>query len=349
MTLQPELMNAILSMDAYNRGYDAGIDLIGTAVGDAQIIQTTLDGVTVNLDSAIIRDPNTGERRDDDIGFYALAYDYNGETVISYRGTDDFDGITDYPSSLDVPAWLLGGGNYRVEQGIMALAFYNEVAADPVDTRMADISFTGHSLGGGLASYAAALYGKQAEVFDSMGYVAAANNAHFYASTVPQSDPQYNMLAKPIIDYVYKDVVPWVVDTSGVSASHAEGEILHASFTRQAPSISYELYDGGYLSAIEKHDMASLIIRLFAEENEITGSEWQESAPYFWGTLYDGEFAQSIGMDDPAKVGGRLLEEAENNNETGKYADILRQAIAYSAIDEGTTVFGGSVAKLNLN
>jgi hypothetical protein len=32
------LTNAILSMDAYNRGYAAGINLTGTAVGNATIL-----------------------------------------------------------------------------------------------------------------------------------------------------------------------------------------------------------------------------------------------------------------------------------------------------------------------
>ena len=57
MTLQPELMNAILSMDAYNRGYDASIEVTGNAVGSAQIATTVNDlGQTVNLDSSILND-----------------------------------------------------------------------------------------------------------------------------------------------------------------------------------------------------------------------------------------------------------------------------------------------------
>lgn len=140
MTLQPELFKAILAMDAYNRGYDEGIELPvilnNTQIGNA-IIASQID----STEGSAARN----------IGFYALAYAYNGETVISYRGTDDFDEASDYFSSLDVSNWLLGTGNYLVDQGVMALEFYNAVAGDPSDTRTANISLTGHSLGGGLA------------------------------------------------------------------------------------------------------------------------------------------------------------------------------------------------------
>lgn len=41
MTLRPDLFNAILSMDAYNRGYDAALSnlsgAIGSSIGDAEI------------------------------------------------------------------------------------------------------------------------------------------------------------------------------------------------------------------------------------------------------------------------------------------------------------------------
>ncbi|NCT40258.1 MAG: hypothetical protein GW778_01155 [Alphaproteobacteria bacterium] len=123
MSLKPELMHAILSMDAYNRGYDASIELSNGGVGDAEIAKTTLDGITVNLDSIIIRDPVTGERLDDDIGFYALAYDYNGETIISYRGTDypEEDGkvtVAGQEIYKDIyHGWSLGDGNLMSEQG----------------------------------------------------------------------------------------------------------------------------------------------------------------------------------------------------------------------------------------
>jgi hypothetical protein len=103
--MNPVIFKAILSMDSYNRGYGSGIELNDNDIGNATIAETTIDGIIVNLDSIIIRNTNNQERLDDNIGFYAIAYDTDGDNqadVISYRGTDDFDGFGDLLSSLDV-------------------------------------------------------------------------------------------------------------------------------------------------------------------------------------------------------------------------------------------------------
>ena len=69
--MDPTLFLAILSMDSYNRGYDPGIENLPNlgAIGNANIIDLALP---------------TGAQA---AGFYAIAYDWNGETVIAYRGT----------------------------------------------------------------------------------------------------------------------------------------------------------------------------------------------------------------------------------------------------------------------
>ncbi len=76
------LMNAILAMDAYNRGYGEGLALPtilhNTKVGSATIVSQS-DIINGNAP----RNAN----------FYALAYDTNNDgqaDIISYRGTDDF-------------------------------------------------------------------------------------------------------------------------------------------------------------------------------------------------------------------------------------------------------------------
>ena len=85
MTVSKDLMLSILSMDAYNRGYNQGIEGLG--------------GIGSNIGTAMISDqsdtlPNTPGVA---TSFYALAYTIGtgvdgiapGTTVISYRGTDD--------------------------------------------------------------------------------------------------------------------------------------------------------------------------------------------------------------------------------------------------------------------
>ena len=80
MTISPELFTAILSMDSYNRGYDAGIAGLGESgqIGNATIL--------TRVDSGISNEQHLEWQA---AGFYAVAYQWNGETVISYRGTDN--------------------------------------------------------------------------------------------------------------------------------------------------------------------------------------------------------------------------------------------------------------------
>lgn len=88
MAISQDLMLAILSMDTYNRGYGAGVsdgnhvvDGIDHGLGDA--INTQIRTATISSFSS--SDPNSDAVA---AGFYAIAYTWNGQTVISYRGTD---------------------------------------------------------------------------------------------------------------------------------------------------------------------------------------------------------------------------------------------------------------------
>jgi hypothetical protein len=142
MTIQPELFKAILAMDAYNRGYDAGINTL----------PSNTDG-SVKIGSAKIID-DRGDTSAQAIGFYAVAYDYSGETIISYRGTDDpINGIWDVLTSQDVwNGWSAGTGSTESRQGEMAIQFYKELAGAG-NYLAADISLIGHYLGGGLKRF----------------------------------------------------------------------------------------------------------------------------------------------------------------------------------------------------
>lgn len=100
MTISSELFLAILSMDAYNRGYNAGIggpdglgSSNGTGIGNASI--------TAASDSS----ENSAERA---AGFYAVAYEWQGQTVISYRGTDA--PLTELLGTDVINGYLIGVG-----------------------------------------------------------------------------------------------------------------------------------------------------------------------------------------------------------------------------------------------
>lgn len=249
MTIDPRLMYAILSMDAYNRGYDAGIQIaepenpVDQQLGSARIITTS---------SALV-DGNGNPNIDDDIGFYAIAYTYNGETIISFRGTNDkptlFNPITDDMYH----GWSLGGGNTDSEQGQMAIKFYQAVAGSG-NWLSADISLTGHSLGGGLAGYVGALYDQDAEVFDSMTFQLAASNTSNSTVTLWDGTTNYQYVGiKPsevgtytppsgwtvtnieanasteLADLVYgASASPWDQDLNGISGHYIEGEVLES-------------------------------------------------------------------------------------------------------------------------
>ncbi|MEX3012039.1 hypothetical protein [Hoeflea sp. TYP-13] len=110
MSISKDLFLAILSMDSYNRGYNAGIDFANSDASDgsAEIGTAT---VSYNLNDAGISQAAL------DAGFYAVAYtisgsvnipELNGETVISYRGTDEISG--DEGDSDAWNGWLIGAG-----------------------------------------------------------------------------------------------------------------------------------------------------------------------------------------------------------------------------------------------
>ena len=81
--MSEKLSLAILAMDAYNRGYNAGIgnNSVGLGVSGA-IGNATIGATSLNLGQT------GGVRNDQAASFFAISYNWNGQTIISYRGTD---------------------------------------------------------------------------------------------------------------------------------------------------------------------------------------------------------------------------------------------------------------------
>jgi len=157
MTISSTLMKAILAMDSYNRSYNQGIQFSGEAIGTATIIldSSNLGYVLDENGQPVLDGNNQPIRLDQSIGFYAIAYEYNGEVVVSYRGTDE----DILPWSNDVlNAYGIAIGDADTDQSRMAIAFYKEVAAlaDPNNANpyLSTVSVTGHSMGGGLSGCA---------------------------------------------------------------------------------------------------------------------------------------------------------------------------------------------------
>lgn len=87
----PFLLNlciAILAMYSYYRGYNPGIEGLG-GIGSS-----SGDGIR---NATVVSEDRSSDAQD--TGFYAVAYEWNGETIISCRGTDSKGELlgTDYP------------------------------------------------------------------------------------------------------------------------------------------------------------------------------------------------------------------------------------------------------------
>ncbi len=90
-TTNPDLMCAILAMDAYNRGYNSGIGPVNGGLGGV--------GSQIGLATVIRQEGGTNAQA---ASFFAQAYTLGGKVVISYRGTD---------ATWDAASgWVTGGG-----------------------------------------------------------------------------------------------------------------------------------------------------------------------------------------------------------------------------------------------
>ncbi|MEZ5815416.1 MAG: hypothetical protein R3E13_11965 [Alphaproteobacteria bacterium] len=294
MTLQPELMNAILAMDAYNRGYDASIEL-----------PSAIDG-SVSIGKATIIDAK-GDTAAQAIGFYALAYDYDGQTIISYRGTD-------YPkegqkTSLGVPndmfhGWSLGGGFVSSEQSLMAIDFYRSIAEQfllPGSNNIyldADIALTGHSLGGGLAGFVGALYNQEAVVFDSMTFELAAKNAYKRATTlnVDWTDPFGFQHSEEISEAVYQSLL----NDPSVEVTHAS--YIDPDYRARIYSDEHGFLDNGAweisLGGISAHHVKGELLEKVLIARSVGGNAAQSDTPLYLGK--DGVFYDLIDASESA-------------------------------------------------
>lgn len=163
MSSNPQLLYAILSMDAYHQGAIGGLaDLL-------REYPTQIDDT--------VRGRNDSN---DETGFSAQSYTRGSETIIVYRGTDDGGTTLQYfGSSLDVAnGYSIALGAASNPQTRAAVAFYRSFVGDQNLLDANNITLVGQSLGGGLAGYVGALYGQQYYVFDSEPYMSAVANAY---------------------------------------------------------------------------------------------------------------------------------------------------------------------------
>ena len=107
----------------------------------------------------LLHEANTGS------GFEAAAFQNGNDIVISYAGTDPADLLGDVAADIGLAT---GVGSAQLLQ---AAEYYLQVKAANPD---ANITFTGHSLGGGLAALMGVFFGKQAVTFDQAPFALSA-------------------------------------------------------------------------------------------------------------------------------------------------------------------------------
>lgn len=164
MVMDRDVFMSLLALDSYNRGYDAklaGLDESGE-----------LGGASIRTSTPLEQAEWEGE------GFYAIAYQWNGETIISYRGTDNPNPLT---AASDLwNGWVIGGGFNDASQAGLAIKFYEAVKGQLIyEGNDQGIITVGHSLGGGLAGFVGALGQGDSFGFDHMPFLQAAKAEAF--------------------------------------------------------------------------------------------------------------------------------------------------------------------------
>ncbi len=314
MSISPELLYAILAMDSYNRGYLPGITGLG---GEGSAIGTA----TVRKDATQLLNPGEAQ----DAGFYAVAYDTEYGTVISYRGTDNPDPLLsgEGESGSDVwEGWITGLG-FMGSQAYLALDFFQAVTGTQErDPRAGSATLTGHSLGGGLAGLVGALYHQNATLFNNMPFELAAGNAHSAAT---------RLFPEPmVLERVYNHLDPWApLIGDNLHTFAVTGEILTPGRNEQTTPITYLDSHGFPQKPVDLHAQALLVMLQYAKEHSLT--DWQEIGKDLWDAAFSEEIATKAGF--PTKG---------NEGQADEVVKML-SAIAYSVIDgkEGL-VFGNT-------
>jgi len=129
-------------------------------------------------------------------GFGATTYKNGSNIVISYEGTDFLnDPVTGKLSGATIKdglADLALGLGIGSQQAIEAAQLYEDVLLEYPADEGYTITFTGHSLGAGLASMMSVWFNVPATVFDDAPFLATAQNTAFaqnVSNALPYHDP----------------------------------------------------------------------------------------------------------------------------------------------------------------
>lgn len=358
MIQSQRVIASILAMDSYNRGYGEKIINPG---GHAPTSPNKLGNIKIAYEAQ----PTLGQAN----SFYGIAYEYAGQFYLSYRGTDYYnnpdDGFFSNIKALvdgDVwEGWRIGSGSKIIgadtDQSELAFELYqsvvNHVHSVSGHYFDSDVILTGHSLGGGLAGLVAGVYGLEAVLFDNMPFQKGAET--LVESISDFSSCHYSQYNRDVVLSGYFDQENLDADFSNISAYSIDREVLSPlrlfqnvegnSFSLgNDVSLYADPSDASILSkiqeifkdtsplflaldAVQRHSMPALVIRVYGED-VVKHKDWQASAKYYWPILYDAAFAAGVGFNDTEKFQGLHMD-------GGKYADVMQNVLAYSALPNG--------------
>ena len=131
---------------------------------------------------------------DRNTGLYVEVWTVGTQTVVAFRGTDF--GASDYRDWTSGNV-LLGTGFTWAGQLVSAIAFVESLKSR-ADVNFANVVFTGHSLGGGLAGLMAAKYGNEAYVFAPAPFKKTADDSMFIPDGLSPARTNALLAGKPV-------------------------------------------------------------------------------------------------------------------------------------------------------
>jgi hypothetical protein len=307
MTSEPSsaLINAVLAMDVYNRGVNPALVVSFSQIGDYEIVAGSIASTADSFQAAtyqLVGDPTT--------------------RILAFRGTDDL---------ADVPSWLGGAGlTGWPTQFPDAEAYYATWGTT------AHVSLTGHSLGGGLAGYIAALDDKPAYTFDAMPFEFAAevryDQLHGFWGALA-SDPQARYsdihmvsVSGEILQYVRAAAPVVEAPLALLQLGPIDGAVAIAHAASGIASEQDSVLDTGTdlgLSAISLHSIALLAMLQWASDNGY--QDWKSAAAALMAPLENDAVASAVGIPGASASAGEASASAK-----------MMDMIAYSSVTDAS-------------
>ena len=180
-------------------------------------------------------------------GFEARTFQKGTEIVIAYAGTNPSDYTGDIAADIGLATGL--GSDQLREAAIYYLNIQRQLQATNSN---ATITFTGHSLGGGLAALMGVFFGKQAVTFDQAPF---ANSAE--ASLIPP-DVAAN-LKTYLLEHNYReDELQWLTNFLTQRAAMPLGEIPNSDLVKSI-NVQGELLSGVPYNILDRIGQSSSI------------------------------------------------------------------------------------------